>query len=203
MWPTLLRGWPLFCITNPMNAKRLIIISAVFVLFFSACATKLPFNASLPIIRIEEADQSDIRQFGSDFTVNPYMEPVTMFRGKLYEFFIVKVSFNLSTDSQISIAAKAVSPDGKEVAKVYDQYTFAEFWDANTSGESNLSAKITRKTSSISRSCIPSFKFFQRAGQSEIFIPLVSKNPILRPAIITIEVVPSTGSTMTYTYNLE
>ena len=186
-----------------MNAKRLIIISAVLAMFFSACATKLPFDASLPIIRISEADKSDIQQFGSDFTVNPYMEPVTMLRGKLYEFFIVKVSFNLSLDSQIAITAKAVSPDGKEVAKVYDQYTFAEFWDANTSGESNLGAKITRKTSSISRSCIPAFEFFQRAGQSEMFIPLVSKNPIPRPAIITIEVVPSTGSTVTYTYNLE
>jgi len=77
----------------------------------SSCATaKNSFDPSLPEVSLYKATESDIRQYGKNFSENPYMEPRTLVRGKLNEFFIVRVDFNLPADTMVAILATATSP---------------------------------------------------------------------------------------------
>lgn len=169
----------------------------------SGCVTKPSVDPLLPQISVTEASDTDIRAYGRNFNVNPYMEPKTTLRGKLNEFFIAKIQFNLETEARISIIGMALSSDGQEVARFYDAQGFKAYWDAITTREEDNDALIQRKLTSIDRSCIPATEFKQKAGQGFLYVPFVGKNPIPRPAIITIEVVSSIGNTVVYSYTLK
>ncbi|MCE1209990.1 MAG: hypothetical protein LWX23_11040 [Spirochaetia bacterium] len=130
------------------------------------------------------------------------MEPRTLVRGKLNEFFIVRVDFNLPADTMVAILATATSPSGEEVARVYDIQGLKDFWWALTITD-NDSGLYDRKLTAIERSCIPSFDFKQRAGKRSLFIPFIGKNPIPRPATLSVQVVLDSGTTGQYSFTLE
>jgi len=154
-------------------------------------------------VSLSQASEKELLSYGNSFVENPYLEPRTLIRGKLNEFYIVKLSLNLPETSRVSIIAEAKKLDGSEAAKAYDQNTFIEFWDANTTVESTSGSEIQKKNSSITRSCIPAFSFTASAGQTEFLIPLVGKNPIPRPAKIYIQVSAGSGEPCVYTATLE
>ncbi len=188
------------------NFKSFTFISVVlitFVLMLSNCTTVSPYNPSLPQISISKAEYQDIRHLGSNFSENPYMEPKTLLRGKLYEFFVVKIIFNLQKKENVTILAETIGPDGKEPSRIYSQYSFIEFWDSNTSIDPENDVKNQRKITSINRSCVPSFSFNQNAGLSVLFIPIVGKNPMPRPTKISIQVLTDSGESSMYSYSLE
>lgn len=152
---------------------------------------------------LSKATEKELLTYGNSFIENPYLEPRTLIRGKLNEFYILKLSLNLPEATRISIIAEAKKLDGSEAAKVYDQNTFAEFWDAITTVESISGSEIQKKNSSISRSCIPAFSFTASAGQSEFYIPVAGRNPIPRPAKIYVQVSTGSGEPCVYTATLE
>jgi len=169
----------------------------------SSCATaKNSFDPSLPEVSLYKATESDIRQYGKNFSENPYMEPRTLVRGKLNEFFIVRVYFNLPADTMVAILATATSPSGEEVARVYDIQGLKDFWWALTITD-NDSGLYDRNLTAIERSCIPSFDFKQRSGKRSLFIPFIGKNPIPRPATLSVQVVLDSGTTGQYSFTLE
>jgi len=167
----------------------------------AGCATNPAFNSALPAVVIGKATEVDIGAYGRNFDENPYLEPRTLIRGKLNEFFIVKIQFNLASESRISIIAEAVSADGKQAARVYDTQGFKAYWEANIFKDNDTQKQ--RKFTSIERSCIPAMSFTQRAGQGELFIPIVGSNPIPRPAKIYVQVSASSGESVVYNYTLE
>ena len=171
-------------------------------LLLTGCASAPAFDPSRPQVVITQATQTDIRKFGTSYIDNPYMEPRTLLRGKLNEFFVVKVDFNIPADSKVSILAEAKLVGGKEAARVHDAYSFVEFWDSLTLTESEKGAEVQRKITTIERSCIPAFDFTQRAGQRTLYIPFSGPNPILRPATIYVQIVVGKGEPFTFTEKL-
>ena len=176
---------------------------AIIVALFSGCASAPHYNPALPVLAVSQAQYDDIRPYGPSYESNPYMEPRTLIRGKLNEFFVVKLDFNLPVNTKITVIADATTLDGKEAAKVYDQYSFVSYWDANTTYEPDNDAKNQMRNTIISRSCIPSMSFTQRAGRSTLLMPIIGKNPIPRPAKIYVQVATSTGESVVFNYLLE
>lgn len=169
----------------------------------AGCASLPSYDANNPRVSLSKASDKELLFFGNSYVENPYLEPRTLIRGKLNEFYIVKLSLNLPEAARVSVIAEAKKLDGSEAAKVYDQNTFIEFWDANTTVESTSGSEIQKKNSSITRSCIPAFSFTASAGQTEYFIPFVGKNPIPRPAKIYVQVSTGSGEPAVYTVTLE
>ncbi|MDX9828162.1 MAG: hypothetical protein RBT73_10510 [Spirochaetia bacterium] len=175
----------------------------LFVFFFSSCATaKNAYDPTLPKVVVYKADESDIRDYGKNYTENPYLEPRTLIRGKLNEFFVVKVDFNLPADDIVAIVASAKAPSGEDVAKVYDIQSLKDFWWSVTIQDED-NGLYDRKMTAIERSCIPGFDFKQRAGKRSLYIPFIGKNPIPRPATVSVQVVLSSGYTGQFSYVLE
>jgi len=152
---------------------------------------------------ISKASDDDIKAYGRNFDENPYLEPRTLIRGKLNEFFIVKIQFNLPSESKISIIADATAKDGKEAARAYDTQGFIAFWESNIFKDEDNDAQKQRKYTSIERSCVPSMNFSQRAGQNTLYLPIVGANPIPRPAKIYVQVATSSGESVVFSYLLE
>lgn len=179
------------------------VLAAVAVLALASCATAgSAFDPTIPKIAISKAGEADIRAYGRNFSENPYMEPRTLARGKLNEFFILKLDFNLPAKSTVSLIAHAKSPKGEEVARVYTEQDFRDFWWANTIRDDD-SGVWERKMAAIQRACIPGFDFSRPAGRTTLFVPLVGKNPIPRPAKIYAQVALSTGEIAEYSFTLE
>ncbi len=172
-------------------------------MIFTGCASAPAFDASKPLVSLSQATYQDLKKFGNNNDVNPYFEPSSLIRGKLNEFFIVKLSFNLPKEAEVSIIADAVQPDGQEAAKVYTLYNFIDFWDVNTSREPNNDAKIQMRKTNIERSCVPSLQFKQGAGQNVLLLPFVGKNPIPRPAKIYVQVEVAGAEPAVFTYDMK
>lgn len=163
-----------------------------------SCATAPVYNPNLPLLVIDKAIKTDTQVYGRQFTTNPYLEPQTLLRGKLNEFYILKLQFNLPTNMLVSIITEITSKDGQEAAKAYDKNAFTDFWDINTMTYPDNDAKNQNRNTAIARSCIPAMSFTQRAGVNTLFLPIIGKNPIPRPAKIYIQV--SVGSEVPYIY---
>ncbi|MCE5255310.1 MAG: hypothetical protein LLF89_00520 [Spirochaetaceae bacterium] len=177
-------------------------VSLLFINCFFACKTVPVTKDNSQVIQIEQASLQDIRAYGVSYEQNPYMEPKTLIRGKLNEFFVVKVTLNLPVRSVISVLADAKTADGTEAARPYTRDDFVAFWD-NVIVQNEDSYKYNQKITTIRRSCIPSFFFTEGAGQTVYFIPFVGKYPISRPAKIYVQVsVTGQGEPCTYTYDL-
>ena len=172
-------------------------------ILLAGCASLPAYDTAKPHMALTAATEKELLAYGNSFVENPYLEPRTLLRGKLNEFYIVKLSLNLPEATRISVIADARKPDGSEAAKVYEQNTFIEFWDAVTAAESTAGSEIQKKNSSISRSCLPAFSFIANAGQSECYIPFVGKYPIPRPAKIYVQVSTGSGEPAVYTATLE
>ncbi len=178
-----------------------IALSSPLVLLVS-CVSAPAYDPARPKVVIAQAAQTEIQKFGTSYIENPYMEPRTLLRGKLNEFFVVKVDFNLPADSKVSILAEAKLAGGKEAARVHDLYSFIEFWDSMTLTESEKGAEVQRKMTLIERSCIPAFDFVQQAGQGTLYIPFTGPNPIQRPATIYVQIVVDKGEPVVFTERL-
>jgi len=186
--------------------NRLVLLCAIALLspftLLVSCVSTPAYDPARPQVVIAQASQAEIRKFGPSYIENPYMEPRTLLRGKLNEFFVVKVDFNLPVDSKVSILAEAKQAGGKEAARVHDSYSFIEFWDSITLIESEKGAEVQRKMTIIERSCIPAFDFVQRAGQGTLYIPFMGPNPIQRPATIYVQIVVGKGEPVIFTEKL-
>jgi hypothetical protein len=177
-------------------------IVALALISFSGCATTSKFDPLLPQVSITKATQADIRAFGVSYIDNPYMEPRSLIRGKLNEFFVVKLDFNLPAEARVSIMAEAKTSGGIEAARARDSYSFVEFWDSMTVMETEKGAEFQRKVTAIERSCVSSFDFMLRAGKDTLFLPFTGPNPIQRPATIYVQVVVGKGEPVTFTEKL-
>ena len=131
------------------------------------------------------------------------MEPQTLVRGKLNEFFVAKISFNLPASSEIHIIASMKTADGKQAAEVMTTENFKMYWYVNTNTEPNNDAQNQMRYTNIERSCVPSLVFEQGAGQSSLLLPFVGPNPILKPAEVYIQVSAGSGEPAVFQYTLK
>jgi len=174
-----------------------------FAAIFSSCASVPTYDSSKPPVSLTQATYQDVRKFGNNNDVNPYFEPSSLIRGKLNEFFIVKLSFNLPKEAEVSIIADATQADGQEAAKVYTLYDFIDFWDINTTRQPDNDAKIQLRKTNIERSCVPALQFKQGAGQNVLFLPFIGKNPIPRPAKMYVQVEVAGTEPAVFSYDLK
>lgn len=185
-----------------MKAPKRGIVFILFMSCFIACKTVPLLKNNSQVIQIEQASLQDIRAYGVSYEENPYMEPKTLIRGKLNEFFVVKITLNLPAKSAVSVLVEAKTAEGMEAARPYSRDDFIAFWN-NVIVQDDDSYKYNQKITTIRRSCIPSFDFTEGPGQTVYYIPFVGKYPISRPAKIYVQVsVAGQGEPCAYAYDL-
>jgi len=171
----------------------------IVILFFAiSCTTTPVYNPSLPLAIIKPASTNEIRQFGNNININPYIEPYTLLRGKLFEFYILKIIINKRDTSKIDIDCDIYVDQNNRDAKAYSIKEFAALWDSISIYSEDTNPAGNEREHNIQRSCLPSFSFIESSGIHEYFIPIAGKFPMKRPIKILIRVSDANGEQYTY-----
>jgi len=191
---------------NAKNQFKIIFYLSLLSIFFLSCVTSYPnYTKEIPEILISNSKEKEILKIISSPSINPYIEPSTVLRGKLNEFFVVRIDFNLEKDTEIKITADMNSlKDKKTVAYLYEREQFLAYWEgflSHDSIEDNL--QYTKKTNSIRKTCFPEFSFLQKAGRSVLYLPFIGKNPIERPTEVYVQVTAGSREPFIYKHILE
>lgn len=183
-------------------ALGMMTIVAVSLLVFS-CTTVRNYDAGAPRVVIARVTNAEIDKYGPNFIVNPFKEPSIIVLGKMYDFFIVKISFNLEKLTKVKIIASSQGPSGGDAPAAYTQEEFVHFWDVvSNEGGPNVEAYEKRKTI-IERTVIPGFSFSEAPGQHSYFLVFVGKHPVKRQIVYEVQVILESGEAFVFSETLE
>jgi hypothetical protein len=175
----------------------------LLVLFLGSCATSRPYDANIPVVSMSRAQESDLSKYGATFTENPFKEPNIVFIGKLYEFYIVKISLNFEQKAKIRIEATAKAPAEASTPVPYNQADFIHFWDVVSNQGGPNPAQHEKRKRIIEDTVIPDFEFTQKAGQATYYLVFVGKRPIKRPISYEVLVVLENGESFVFSETVD
>lgn len=162
-------------------------------LLLSNCATVPGYDQNLALAEIRPATIQEIRQFGANTNSNPYLEPSTLLRGKIYEFHILKLKLNVKEKIRISIICDVFSDPGKNASKAYTAEEFSSLWEFASVYSDDTNPAGNARSTNIQRSCLPSYEFTETPGIHEYFIPIAGRYPMTKPVNIYIQVTNAGG----------
>jgi len=111
------------------------------------------------------------------------MEPDGIFMGQREEFAVVELVINLPARSTVSLGAQLDGPEGPG-AELKLREDFHSYW----STYEDIDGAYLR-SSKIDVACPISSQFDSPAGKRTYYLVFVGKNPIPRPAVISVQVV--------------
>jgi len=161
-------------------------ISIITISLFSACATSpsratTDFSVSARIVGTDELKKA----WGLTYQVNPYLEPVTLFRGQFEQFIVLELSLSLPEDKAVSIVAFAKDSDGKTIATVKSCQEMIEFTATVKSPEKG---DLQLRKEIVTRSYLPGESFTGKVGTRKYLVVLMGKYPIVGAGDAVIQV---------------
>lgn len=191
-----------------MNSKRFLIFAAslfVVISVMSSCATMKPYDPGEKSVAISLATEQELRRFGMNNLVNPYMDVKSILGGWLTDTTVIKISLNLPKETRVYITAEMKGKNGQPSASPYYRDALIDFWDQNTETDTDITVKkmYIEKVGSIRRTCLPGFTFIQKPGAEVYYLPFIGDHPISRPSTIYVQVSTGSGEPAVYTATLE
>jgi hypothetical protein len=159
---------------------RILALFAMAALFFSGC-TSLPPPAE-PKATVGLLGPSEVAspRFGALSESNPYLARTPLIGKPKEEFIVLQIDIALPANTQVSVAASALSGDGHIAAEVMSAeklVTYGAAWI------NNLADSKTRERR-IRSTYLPAQMFDAKAGTSTYYLVLMGKYPIPRPCSI-------------------
>lgn len=160
-------------------ASALILIAIVLVSCASSPKNNEP-KASLSIL-----SQEDIKNgyLGSNPNENPYMEPLSLVRGRQTEFVIIRINISISSEASVNFYASVKNETGENLADLKTKDEFIRFWQG-WQGDPILNRQ---RELNIQQTYIPASDFSLKPGNYTYYAVLMAKYPIPRPAKIHAE----------------
>jgi hypothetical protein len=152
---------------------------------------------------MSHVQESDLSKYGASFAENPFKEPNIVFIGKLYEFYIVKISLNLEEKTRIRVEADSRAAPDVSAPVAYNQEEFIHFWDIVSNQGGPNPAQYERRKRTIEDTVIPDFAFTENPGQSSYFLVFIGKRPIKRPISYEVRVVLENGESFLFSETVE
>ena len=120
---------------------------------------------------------------GSTQNENPYIEPVSVFRGRTTEFVVLRIDYYSPVAANVSFSADIVGEKGESVASLKTLDEMRAFWDQwSSSRTSNEERSLT-----LEQTYIPDLYFASKPGAHSYYAVLTAKFPIQRPATLRAE----------------
>ncbi|MDH7483988.1 MAG: hypothetical protein QHH01_05110 [Spirochaetales bacterium] len=182
--------------------KRLLQLTAkagcamLLLLVLFSCATTGTFRADQPKVRMVRAEQQELKQFGSTYARNPYLDPVTLLGGKKFEFYVIRLDLNLPGRTDIAITSQARTAASGEMLRLYTQSELQDLWELLDTTED--SADFETKKSTIGRTTLPAMDFTERAGSRSYYIVIGGKYPVRKPVEIEVTAYLSSGESFVF-----
>lgn len=154
----------------------------VLALALSACVSAPPPTEVAISARL--LDKAALKSaYGSKAGENPYIEPVGLVMGQREEFAVVELKVSLPAKATVSLSAQLDGPEGPGAELKYRD-DFHAYWSIYEDMPGT-----TLRSSKIDAVCLPSGQFESKAGTRAYYLVFVGKNPIPRPAEISVQVV--------------
>ena len=180
------------------------IIFSLLIFILMSCVSNRAKNESVSqALSIKKIEHNEILNI-APLIVNPYIEPASIIRGKLYEFMIIQLDITLPTEENISVIGELkLMSDNKTVANPYYREQFIEFYNNQFQHDTYAENKYnTKMLNIISDTCLPSSNFTQKPGAKRYYLPFIGKNPIPRPSQIYVQVTVGNSEPVIYTVDL-
>ena len=114
---------------------------------------------------------------------NPYIEPVSVFRGRTTEFVVLRIDYYSPVAANVSFSADIVGEKGESVASLKTLDGMRAFWDQwGSSRVSNEERSLT-----LDQTYVPDLYFESKPGAHSYYAVLTAKFPIQRPATLRAE----------------
>ena len=143
---------------KPLNFLAAAIAVAVSV---AGCASG-PAPA-VPAVACELVSGSELWKYGPNAVVNPFVPLTGTVRGTQDEFVVLRIRLSLAESTTVEIDGLVEDPTGKELARLQ---TFGQ----------------------MTRYYPPDLHFVARKGRAEYIVLFSGKNPLSRPAVISLSV---------------
>ena len=158
-------------------------ILALCCLLASCASAPKPSSPSASVAYVPLTDLKD-GFLGSTQNENPYIEPVSVFRGRTTEFVVLKIDYFSSVAANVSFSADIVGEKGESVASLKTLEEMRAFWEQWGSNRiSNEERSLT-----LEQTYVPDLYFASKPGAHSYYAVLMAKFPIQRPATLRAEV---------------
>lgn len=187
-----------------MKIKRIVRMAGSIAVILSimlavSCATVGAKNEKVSTVKVSFMSQDAMKkEGGSTFVENPYLVPEGMLKGKPYEFIVLKIDADLASGSVVEIQAAALNPDGKAAATLFSLDEMKSLWEAWPAAE----ADVLRRADRLERTYMPGLITKAPRGNTTWYLVFVGKNPIMRPAKVSVKAFIGAGAPVSFEYEL-
>ncbi len=169
-------------------------------LCLAGCASA-PQPADLPgesSVQIHMLDSDTLKtRFGPNDSVNPYMPYRSIIFGTRDEFIVFEVEAELAADGPVKVSGSVIDANGKSVAVLRDFLYMEDYW-RNYNGGSTESVCLKK----LRQTYMKRNPLKAKAGSQKFIVMLVGKNPIPRPAAVSIAVEVPGMKTAEFSFDL-
>lgn len=165
----------------PMRSIAILVAFALTLASVGCITPPLPTEVSISARLLPRA--AILSRYGKKAGENPFIEPSGIFMGQREEFAVVELGISLPAKSTLSIAAQLDGSEGPG-AELKLREDFHLYWSTYEDIEGGY-----LRSSKIDSACPISAQFDSSAGTRTYYLVFVGKNPIPRPAEISVQVV--------------
>jgi hypothetical protein len=183
---------------NRVKSACLLLSLLCLMLAIVGCAS-VPSGTTGPVVSGKILSRADLGVYGGSRSVNPFIAKSALVLGAPDEFVVFELDLTLPQAAHILIDASVTDESGTMVGKLYTPQEMHRYWE-NTTDVSDHDARTRLET--LDRYYAPSFSFDQRGGRFEEILIFVGKNPIPRPATVTVSVTINTDAPQILTFPL-
>jgi hypothetical protein len=171
-------------------------ILGFIILFAEGCVTGAPPTS--PEVTLHLAPERVLARHGVAFTSDPFLAPATLLV-PTDEFVTVAVDIALPEATKVSISGDVEGADGTSLARLYAKDELREYWLARGRAADR---DMVKRLDYLDSFYPPTLDFVAHKGRSELYVVMIGKRPIPRPAKAMLTVSLGSGDPQQFEFDL-
>jgi len=168
-----------------------------------SCATT---DKSLPTsysVSLQKLDEKEIVSIKTNKSINPYLEPGSIIRGKVNEFVIFKIDLSIENRKTVYIDNAMKDNEGNNVTSYYSE-SFLAYWDQYSDRTGNFAnPDMAKKRNLIEQTCLPGSQMDLKPGLYSFYLVFIGPYPLSKPAHAQINISTSIGEYNPFQFTIE
>jgi hypothetical protein len=183
-----------------MKSWHLLGVAVAITVSFASCAGAPEPAAGTSPVSCDLLSNREISLLSTTRVTNPFMPTIGIVQGSRDEFVVARIRLVLPEPTLVVINGSVTGDAGNAVAplKTYQQMT--RYW---TEDAGDIDYRDARTRSDVlTRWYPPDLQFTAKAGRSEFVVAFIGKNPLPRPASVTLSVALGDAPPQEFTFPL-
>ena len=170
---------------TPRSAARTLFPAVIAVSLATAGCASTPLPQS-PTATAQVLTRTEVSYIGATRDTNPYIPQSRLVHGSPDEFVVVKLQLAMPEKILVTLGGSVQDANGTEVATLQSYQDMVSYWTDPT--EQLPFRTIQARSDTLQRWYPPSLSFEANRGRVEYDVVFKGRNPIPRPATVTVDV---------------